>query len=145
MRRRLSWRLQNEGKSGYFYYDEYGSQSMQGHQGSAQDMIASFCKHKTQEFGVPRGENLLEPHTGRVGGFARGRNFIPGNSGGGRNNNVSVPVSEQTVQSHSTVVQQKFHSTGPLDWTQVGGAILEGEGVCIYNVDILPRWEHPHF
>ena len=28
--------------------DNYGSQSMQGHQGSAQDMIASFCKHKTQ-------------------------------------------------------------------------------------------------
>ena len=79
------------------------------------------------------------------GGFARGRNFIPGSSGGGRNNNVSVPVSEQTVQSHSTVVHQKFHSTGPLDWTRVGGSILEGEGVCICNVDILPRWEHPHF
>ena len=66
-------------------------------------------------------------------------------SHGSGDDNVSVPVSKQTVQTHSTVVQQEYHGTGALDWTQVGGVVHEGEGVYMNSVDILPRWEHPHF
>jgi hypothetical protein len=141
-------------KASQIISDSDGSQSMQGHQGKAQDMLHSFdCRHKTQEFGVPRDKNLLESRRGRVGVFACGRNCIPRQRGGSGGKNVSTLG--QTVQTHSTVVQPEYHSMGVLDWTGVGGVVHEGEGGCMNNAkggpkyvpncDILPRWEHPHF
>jgi hypothetical protein len=111
--------------------DMSGSQSMQGHKGSAQDMLESFdWKHTTKESGVPMEKNLLESHSGLQMDETL---FLKVGSG---DDNVSVPVSKQTVQTHSAVVQQEYHGTGALHWTQVGGVVHEGDGVSMNSVDI---------
>ena len=54
------------------YMNNHVGSIMQENQGSTQDMKYSlFTRLNTQEFGVPGEFNLLEPHSGQVGGMVR--------------------------------------------------------------------------
>ena len=81
---------------------------------------------------MPIGKSQLEPRSGQVGGFVRTRNYALENnmSGENGNNSVSASVSVPTVHNNCTLVWPVYHSTMALDWTRVGGVVLEGLGLC---------------
>ena len=133
----------------------HGSNSMQEDQGSTQDMHGTFStKPNTQEFGMPRENILLEPQSGRVGGFGSARNCVLREGSRDRDNPVSASV--QTVHTNCTLVRLKNQNTMALDWARVGGVVHEVWGECktdenIWkpkyepNLDKLPVWRHPRF
>ena len=136
-----------------------GSNIMQGAQGSAHDIEYSLqSNQKTQEFGRPDGKNHLESRSGQVGGFVGTQIYVPENNMSGEkgNNPVSASVSVPTVHKNCTLLQPVYRSTMALDWTRVGGVVLEGLGLCKNIVsesawrpkytpdwEYLPGWVHP--
>ena len=82
---------------------------------------------------MPGDLNLLEPHSGRVGGFVDARNCVWN--------------SVQTVHTDCTPVQANNFCTGAVDWARVGGVVHESVGVCMNDMELwkpkyMPDWDH---
>ena len=77
---------------------------------------------------MPGDNSLMEPHSGRVGGFGSAQNFVLEKGGGSGDNLVSVSV--QTVHTNCTLVRLNNQNTVALHWARVGGVVQEGWGVC---------------
>ena len=90
---------------------------------------------------MPGDINLLEPHSGQVGGFVDARNCVLSGENGDRN------VSVQTVHNDCTPVRANNFCTRAMDWAWVGGVVHESVGVCMTDMEIwkpkyMPDWDH---